>query len=64
MYSNIRELMVPLLAIRTIAGVWAQATAPSMPEAIINLNKFNGACEAKLTSMMRDKSYQCNYNVK
>jgi len=64
MNPNIRKLMMTLIAVMMIAGAWAQASAPSMPEAIINLNKFNGSWEAKWTSTMGDKSYQFDYNVK
>jgi len=64
MKSNIRKLMMTLIAVMIIAGAWAQASAPSMPEAIVNLNKFNGTWESRMTSMMGDKTYQFDYNVK
>jgi hypothetical protein len=43
--------------------VLAQASAPAMPEAVTNLNRFNGNWEANLTSIMGDKSYQVDYKV-
>ena len=64
MQSNIQKLVLTLLAFILTVGAWAQASAPSMPEAIVNLNKFNGNWQAKWTSSMGDKSYQFDYNVK
>lgn len=64
MRSNIQKLMMTLVAVMMIAGAWAQASSPSMPDAIINLNKFNGNWQAKWTSTEGDKSYQFDYNVK
>ena len=62
--SILRKLMMTLMAVMVMAGAWAQASAPAMPEAVINLNKFNGSWEAKVTSVMGDKTYQFDYNVK
>ena len=64
MQSIIRKLMMTLMAVMAMAGAWAQASAPAMPEAVINLNKFNGLWEANITSIMGDKSYQYDYTVK
>ncbi len=64
MQSIIRKLMMTLMAVTAMAGVWAQASAPAMPEAVINLNKFNGVWQANVTSIMGEKTYQYDYNVK
>jgi hypothetical protein len=57
--------MVTLMAIIAMPAVfWAQSSAPSMPEAVINLNKFNGTWEANISSTMGDSTYQFDYNVK
>ena len=53
-----------LLAVMAMVGAWAQASAPTMPEAVINLNKFNGVWQANVTSRMDDKTYQYDYTVK
>jgi hypothetical protein len=64
MQPIIRKLMMTLMAVMAMAGAWAQASAPAMPEAVINLNKFNGVWQANLTSIMDNKSYQYDYTVK
>ena len=64
MRSNIQKLVLTLLAFILTVGAWAQASAPSMPVAIVNLSKFNGNWQAKWTSSMGDKSYQFDYMVK
>ncbi len=64
MQSIIRKLMMTLMAVMAMSGAWAQASAPAMPEAVINLSKFNGIWQANITSNMGDKSYQYDYTVK
>jgi hypothetical protein len=64
MQSIIRKLMMTLMAVMAMAGAWAQASAPAMPEAVINLNKFNGVWQANITSVMDNKTYQFDYTVK
>jgi len=56
--------MFTLMALICVGGVWAQPSAPAMPEAVINLNKFNGSWEARISSVMEDKSYDFDYTVK
>jgi hypothetical protein len=64
MKSMIRILMTTLMALVSISGVWAQASAPAMPEAIINLSRFNGVWQASMNSAMDNKTYQYDYTVK
>lgn len=64
MKSMIKIFMTALMAIVSISGVWAQASAPAMPEAIINLSRFNGVWQASMNSTMDNKSYQYDYTVK
>ena len=64
MKSMIVKLAMTFIAVMSIAGARAQASAPAMPEAVINLSKFNGVWQASLTSIMGDKSYQYDYTVK
>jgi len=52
------------MAVMAMAGAWAQASAPSMPEAVVNLNKFNGSWVANLSSVMGEKTSQFDYMVK
>lgn len=63
MQTIIRKLSITLIALMPMAMVWAQASAPAMPEAVVNLNRFNGNWEANMTSIMGDKSYQMDYKV-
>src|SRR5664279_185842 len=64
MRTIIRKLMITLIAVMATAGVWAQASAPAMPESVTNLNRFNGEWQANVTSTMGDKTYQFDYTVK
>jgi hypothetical protein len=64
MHSIIRKLMMTLMAVMAMAGAWAQASAPAMPEAVINLSRFSGEWQANVTSIMGDKTYQFDYTVK
>jgi hypothetical protein len=64
MHSIIRKSAITLLAIMAMAGARAQSSAPAMPEAVMNLSKFNGDWQANVTSTMGDKTYQFDYTVK
>jgi hypothetical protein len=64
MQTIIRNLLITVLGLMPVTMVLAQASAPSMPEAVIKLGRFNGSWQANLTSIMGDKSYQLDYNVK
>jgi len=64
MQTIIRNLMITILGLMPVTMVLAQASAPSMPEAVVNLSRFNGNCEDNMTSIMGDKSYQVDYKVK
>jgi hypothetical protein len=63
MHSIIRKISLTLLTMLPMAGVWAQASAPAAPEAVLNLSKFNGTWQANMTSTMGDKTYQYDYTV-
>ena len=64
MQSITRKLMMTLMAVMAMAGAWAQASAPAMPETVSNLSRFNGTWQSDMTSIMGDKSYQVGYTVK
>jgi hypothetical protein len=64
MSSIIRKSAITLVAAMAMAGVQAQSSAPAMPEAVINLNKFNGSWQASVSSQMGDKTYKFDYTVK
>jgi hypothetical protein len=64
MKSIIGKLMMTIIAVMSMATVWAQASAPAMPEAVINLSKFNGVWQASINSKNDDKNYQYDYTVK
>ena len=39
MHTIIRKLLMTLMAVMVMAGAWAQASAPAMPEAVMGINK-------------------------
>jgi hypothetical protein len=64
MYTIIRKLSLSFVAVVAMAGARAQSSAPAMPEAVVNLNRFTGEWQANISTEMGDKSYQFDYTVK